>query len=505
MAHMAYGQLQATLSLRSHTRFPVEVSEVPNRNINIRFDGFFNYSSRPTRIDFRLRIVSGSQDKVASETVIFPSSNEWFGTPGNYMYTMLGQQTLSFSRSDFPSGVSTASARIEAKPNFGPSAGRWVEGYRFAVGIDFVNPDARFTVSRSSIVKGGSITVNNTSTNTENGLSPTTYAWTFQGGSPGSSTAKSPGAITYNTAGNYTITLRVNKPGATADTYTRNITVTEDLPVAGFNASSTNIKEGESVTFTNTSTRTKSNSTYSWSFQGGSPASSTAKAPPAVTFSNHGTYTVSLRVTNPGAGSNTATKTITVTQEIPPIPSNFSRRLIGPSYRPGLNFSWTPLGSQIADGYRIYVNFPGSRYYDLYAEIPGGDVGSYTDWNICDNSYCSPRGYGYVIRAYNSGGQLPPPSFYGRMSAEEMAAEGMQLAEQYAYPNPVQSQLFIRRPNEGQRTVNSFVVAYNAQGQMVWSEHMPVAQEVMAIDVSNWPTGQYLFVVDGKSHRIIVN
>ena len=80
-------------------------------------------------------------------------------------------------------------------------------------------------------------------------------------------------------------------------------------PVASFTASATTICAGQSVTFTNTSTG--SPTSYSWSFPGGNPTTSTATSP-TVSFVNSGTYTVSLVATN-ASGSNTATQTIIVT------------------------------------------------------------------------------------------------------------------------------------------------------------------------------------------------
>ena len=83
-----------------------------------------------------------------------------------------------------------------------------------------------------------------------------------------------------------------------------NITGTE-VPVADFSASSTTICEGDMVTFTNLSSGAPTS--YSWSFPGGSPVSSTA-TDPVVTYSTPGTYQVELTATNT-AGSDTETKT----------------------------------------------------------------------------------------------------------------------------------------------------------------------------------------------------
>lgn len=64
------------------------------------------------------------------------------------------------------------------------------------------------------------------------------------------------------------------------------------------------------VIFKDKSTQTPT--TWAWTFPGGSPSSSAAKNPSAVTFSNVGTYTVTLTATN-GAGSSSTTVIIKAT------------------------------------------------------------------------------------------------------------------------------------------------------------------------------------------------
>lgn len=84
---------------------------------------------------------------------------------------------------------------------------------------------------------------------------------------------------------------------------------TPAAPVANFSPSATTVCAGTSVTFTNSSTGP--GNTYSWSFPGGSPATSTATNP-TVTYATGGTYTATLTATNSG-GTNTSSQTISVT------------------------------------------------------------------------------------------------------------------------------------------------------------------------------------------------
>ncbi|MBM3430441.1 MAG: PKD domain-containing protein, partial [Bacteroidetes bacterium] len=77
------------------------------------------------------------------------------------------------------------------------------------------------------------------------------------------------------------------------------------VPVASFTANNQTICVGQSVQFTSTSTGQPTS--YSWTFQGGTPATSTTQNP-SVTYNTAGTYNVSLTVSNAN-GQNTSSQT----------------------------------------------------------------------------------------------------------------------------------------------------------------------------------------------------
>nr|WP_294780631.1 N-acetylmuramoyl-L-alanine amidase [uncultured Flavobacterium sp.] len=79
-------------------------------------------------------------------------------------------------------------------------------------------------------------------------------------------------------------------------------------PVANFTPATAAVCEGQTVTYTSTSTNATS---YSWSFPGGTPSTSTA-ASPVITYNTAGTYDASLTATN-SVGSDTKTVTGLVT------------------------------------------------------------------------------------------------------------------------------------------------------------------------------------------------
>lgn len=71
-------------------------------------------------------------------------------------------------------------------------------------------PNADFSANQTTVCAGGAVTFTNLSTNSND------YAWSFPGGTPGSSTNTNP-VITYNTPGTYTVVL-TSSNGSNSDT-----------------------------------------------------------------------------------------------------------------------------------------------------------------------------------------------------------------------------------------------------------------------------------------------
>jgi len=92
------------------------------------------------------------------------------------------------------------------------------------------------------------------------------------------------------------------------------ISGTPVTPVASFTSTSQTVCAGQSVTYTSTSTNNPTS--YSWSFPGGTPSTSTS-ASQVVTYAAAGTYNVSLTATNAG-GSNASNQTGYVTVNASP-------------------------------------------------------------------------------------------------------------------------------------------------------------------------------------------
>jgi gliding motility-associated-like protein len=169
-------------------------------------------------------------------------------------------------------------------------------------------PVAGFTASAGPYCSGDCITFTSTSTYT----SPATFAWNFGNGQ--TNVTENPGApICFNDPGTYDVTLIVTDANG-ADTTVQSITISDCTPpTAGFTVDANTLCVGECVNITNASSNATS---YQWTFNGGTPSTSTSADPGTVCFFGEGTYDISLVVTNAYGTDSTGT-TVTIN----PIPS----------------------------------------------------------------------------------------------------------------------------------------------------------------------------------------
>lgn len=169
--------------------------------------------------------------------------------------------------------------------------------------------EAQFIAGNTTICPGSAVTFTDLSTGP-----PTSWNWSFPGGTPGSYVGQYPPAITYAAPGTYEVSLTVSD-GSTTDTETKSNFITVSSVIADFSGAPTTLVIGNSVSFTDNSSCGPA--TWEWSFPGGAPSSFSGQNPPPVFYNTLGTYGVSLTVTKPG-GTDTKTRSgyITVT---PPV------------------------------------------------------------------------------------------------------------------------------------------------------------------------------------------
>jgi len=167
-------------------------------------------------------------------------------------------------------------------------------------------PTASFTVSNGVVCQGQSLLfISNTSGNIVD------YNWTFGSGFPGTANTAGPHSVVFNTVGNYIVWLEVIDDNGLVDDTTITIQVVScSTPTAAFAISDNDPCAGDCITFTNNSSSVSA-PTYAWTFEGGSPATSSNAAPGPVCFNTPGVYTVTLVVTN-SFGSGSYSQDITV-------------------------------------------------------------------------------------------------------------------------------------------------------------------------------------------------
>lgn len=131
---------------------------------------------------------------------------------------------------------------------------------------------------------------------------PTSWNWSFPGGTPSSSTSQNP-LVLYSAAGTYDVTLEVgNAFGSSVQNFPAYITV-QAAPTAGF----THTALETVVNFTSTSQNATS---FSWNF--GDNSAGSIEENPTHTYAAPGTYTVSLSASN-SCGTTIFEQTITLT------------------------------------------------------------------------------------------------------------------------------------------------------------------------------------------------
>lgn len=148
---------------------------------------------------------------------------------------------------------------------------------------------------------------------------PTSWLWNFGNGN--TSTLQNPTA-SYFTPGTYTVTLTVSNAGGTNTIFRTDYITVYEPPSVNFSANITSGCFPLRVQFTDLSTAGLNNTNVTWDWDLGNGTTSSLQNP-SVTYTNAGTYTVTLRVTNDKGCTRTISRPnfITVT---PGVRSSFT-------------------------------------------------------------------------------------------------------------------------------------------------------------------------------------
>ncbi|PLX04518.1 MAG: hypothetical protein C0594_09105, partial [Marinilabiliales bacterium] len=124
---------------------------------------------------------------------------------------------------------------------------------------------------------------------------PTSWSWTFSGGTPVSSTDQNPTGIVYSTAGVYDVSLTISD-GSNNNSQTKlgYIIVGGTTAIdADFEGDNLIIMPGDAVNFTDLTSGTFPVE-WSWNFDGGTPGTSNSQNPVNIVYNIPGSYDVSL-------------------------------------------------------------------------------------------------------------------------------------------------------------------------------------------------------------------
>jgi PKD repeat protein len=179
-------------------------------------------------------------------------------------------------------------------------------------------PSIDFLASRTTVCEGEIINYYDLSTNT-----PTSWSWSFPGGTPSSSTAQNP-TVVYNTAGTYNATLTAtNASGNNTMTISSYVTINPIVPptVTITSVPVGSACEGKNIVFTAHPTTGGTNPTYQWMVDGTNVGTNSSTY--STTTLTDG-QTVTCIMTSNSACANPATATsnaLTMTiKPNPPIP-----------------------------------------------------------------------------------------------------------------------------------------------------------------------------------------
>ncbi len=203
------------------------------------------------------------------------------GKTANHTYAAAGDYTVVLTLTDSLGGSATTSQTVSPA---------------------HAAPVASFTLSRDGLT--ASVDAGDSTAGDGDQL---TYAWNWGDGSPAGSGKTA--THTYTAAGDYSVTLTVTDEHALTDSSSKTVTVAHAKPVAAFSATPANL--AVQVDASGSTASDAATLTYAWGWGDGTSAGSGKTA--QHTYGGSGTYTITLTVTDSLGSSDTATKSVSVT------------------------------------------------------------------------------------------------------------------------------------------------------------------------------------------------
>lgn len=300
-------------AINGNVTTPVNMA-LNNRQLTFASGIVLNITQDPTALyaDF----VASATRITEGETITFTNLSQ---NAGAYLWTFNGGNPITSSDENpsvtyaeagtYTVTLRAAASTVELLTN---AVAETKENYIIVTAPSGSDIDVDFEADQTTVQVG--TTVHFTSHCSSNASA---FSWTFDGGDPSTSTNANP-SVTYNTPGVYDVSLRAGSSNimiyvnGVTETKRGYITVTEgpveppqpDEVVADFVVPAS-LPAGQPVTMQN---RSQNATSYFWSFEGATPATSTEENP-TITYSRAGNFAITLFVTN---GTNSDTKTVNV-------------------------------------------------------------------------------------------------------------------------------------------------------------------------------------------------
>ncbi len=300
-------------AINGNVTTPVNMA-LNNRQLTFASGIVLNITQDPTALyaDF----VASATRITEGETITFTNLSQnasaylWTFTGGNPITSTDENPSVTYAEAGmYTVTLKVAASSLELLTN---AATETKENYIIVTAPSGSDIDVDFEADQTTVQVG--TTVHFTSHCSSNASA---FSWTFDGGDPSTSTNANP-SVTYNTPGVYDVSLRAGSSNimiyvnGVTETKRGYITVTEgpveppqpDEVVADFVVPAS-LPAGQPITMQN---RSQNATSYFWSFEGATPATSTEENP-TITYSRAGNFAITLFVTN---GTNSDTKTVNV-------------------------------------------------------------------------------------------------------------------------------------------------------------------------------------------------
>jgi PKD repeat protein len=229
-------------------------------------------------------------------------------------------------------------------------------------------------------------------TDQSNGTTPLTYAWDFNNDGTIDSTIRNP-SYTYTTAGTYSVNLTVtNVAGSDSELKTNYITANPAPiapPVAVFTGTPVSGTAPLDVMFTDSSTGT-SITNRRWDFGDNNISNYAVATNPSHRYSQAGTYSVNLTVTN-GGGSNSRLRSNYISVGIPPS-------------APVAAFTGNPLTGTTPLDVIFTDSSTGTSIINRRWDFGDGNISNYAVATNPSHRYSSARMYTINLTVTNAGG-----------------------------------------------------------------------------------------------------